>query len=150
MFSCCRANPKVSKKSNKQKDNETNIVNEEQNDINQEKSDTTKSDNKTLIIPTITVENGKTVTDTLKDTEQCNTEEVGIKNENNAFKENENITTSEIIEQIQLDKDVINEDPKTLETREITLVDNSRIEETNGIVIIFYISFNFYFLYSLI
>lgn len=51
MFSCCRANPKKSKKSNENKTSETI------EDVN-----TATNDNKQLIIPTITIENGKTTT----------------------------------------------------------------------------------------
>ncbi|XP_013107816.2 uncharacterized protein LOC106087344 isoform X1 [Stomoxys calcitrans] len=65
MFSCCRANPKKSKKSNEinggdNKDAEQNTNEEITNKTNE---------NKTLIIPTITIENGKaTTTDDTKAT----------------------------------------------------------------------------------
>ncbi|XP_075153743.1 adenylyl cyclase-associated protein 1 isoform X2 [Haematobia irritans] len=60
MFSCCRANPKKSKKSN-----EITGDNQTDEDI---KNNTTSNENKNLIIPTITIENGKTTTDDLKAT----------------------------------------------------------------------------------
>lgn len=134
MFSCCRANPKSSKKSKKQTDIET-IAKEEQNEINQQNTDTSKNCNKNLVIPTITIENGKYIADNINDNKLYgNTDEECIKNDNNTFSENGN-TTTEIIEKIHQENDTINVQPTTLET-ETTMVDNSRIEETNGIVIL--------------
>lgn len=135
MFSCCRANPKSSKKSKKQTDIET-IANEEQNEINQQNSDTSKNDNKNLIIPTITIENGKYVADSINDNKLYgNTDEECVIKENNTFRANGN-TTAETIEKIQQGNDTINVQPTTLET-ERSIADDSRIEETNGIVIFF-------------
>ncbi|KNC31171.1 hypothetical protein FF38_14273 [Lucilia cuprina] len=102
MFSCCRANPKSSKKSKK-----LNEDNAKEQEISQQNDASTKSDNKKLIIPTITIENGKTTTDSVINNEQKQTQQqqqpqengnaTTVERVNNEIdKLNENITTTTI------------------------------------------------------
>ncbi|XP_037816486.1 adenylyl cyclase-associated protein 1 isoform X2 [Lucilia sericata] len=139
MFSCCRANPKSSKKSKK-----LNEDNAKEQEISQQNDASTKSDNKKLIIPTITIENGKTTTDSVTNNEQKqqpqengNTTAVEtVNSEKDKLNENENITTTtivtEAIEKTLKEAENINAQSTTTTT---TKTANEEVEVANEAVI---------------
>lgn len=118
MFSCCRANTKNSKKSKKS--------NEDSNGQNTEQ-ETTKNDNKNRIIPTITIENGKTAADNNLNNEL---------NANNVKDEelNENVIT-ETNEESLAETEIVTVQPTTIEAAPAT-VEPTRAKEINGIVLL--------------
>uniref|UniRef100_A0A1B0FFF9 Uncharacterized protein n=1 Tax=Glossina morsitans morsitans TaxID=37546 RepID=A0A1B0FFF9_GLOMM len=88
MFSCCRVNPKstkVTKKSKKAEDNaKTNAENDTKQQKQQQQGDlSTTKDKKKLIIPTITIENGKTLDNNAPAMATSNDAEVFANNELN-------------------------------------------------------------------
>lgn len=152
MFSCCRANPKNSKKSKK-----LNEDNGKEQEISQQNDASTKSDNKKLIIPTITIENGKTSTDNVSNNEQQHTLQNGIstvvecvnkEKDKLSENENENVTTAiatEAIEKSLKETETVNAQTTTTTTtaieeeEETSVAVITRTAETNGIVFFLYI-----------
>lgn len=154
MFSCCRANPKNSKKSKKLNEDSTTNSKDDQitepNDIS-----STNDNNKKLIIPTITIENGKTVT-----TDNCsnnefidgNNVEESVNKIIEKISENENIITTEINEESLAETETVIVQPVIIEaaTTADTLAEtdySTRITETNGIN---YFLFANYYKYKII
>ncbi|KAM7352016.1 adenylyl cyclase-associated protein 1 [Cochliomyia hominivorax] len=108
MFSCCRANPKNSKKSKKVNEENAKESQQQQQENNQQKDASNKNDNKKLIIPTITIENGKTTTDNLNNEQTTTVQEHNVNNKtidesvkNEKDKLNENIITTIVTETIE-------------------------------------------------
>lgn len=141
MFSCCRANSKNSKKS--KKSNEDNAKeHQKQKEISQQNDASSKSENKKLIIPTITIENGKTTTDNVFNYEQDNGNnklEECLNNETDKLSEQITTTTvetetkSKSLEETETNKVQSTTTTSTIEA-ETTVADSTGTAEINGII----------------